>query len=270
VIASLTAGSGAGGNINVSADTILLNNDAIFNAVSSGTGTGGEIQLTARDQFVSRNSAVSASTKDADGGNVTIQAGNLVYLINSAIKTRVNGGTGNGGNILIDPPVVILDHSLISASAIGGNGGSMLVIADIFLADPTSNLTATSTLGISGTVSIEAPVTNLSGTIAPLPQGFLQAAALLAQRCAARMGGTSSTFVVAGRDGLPPEPGGLLPSPLYEAGPAGALAAAPAQEAPGAAEPVMERVLVAFHEPLRPAVQGSQRLVARALDRGCP
>jgi len=49
-----------------------------------------------------------------------------------------------------------------------------------------------------------------------LPAEIVQAAALLQARCAARLaGGTSSSFVVAGRDGLPLEPGGLLPSPLY-------------------------------------------------------
>jgi len=159
----------------------------------------------------------------------------------------------------------------ILANAFAGTGGNITIVAgQAVLADPSSVIDASSSLGVSGTISINSPVTNLSGTIAPLPQGFLQAAALLAQRCAARMGGTYSTFVVAGREGLPLEPGGLLPSPVYEAGPAGALAAAPVQEAPGAAEPVLERVLVAFHEPLRPAVQGRPRLMAEALDRECP
>ncbi|MGH7186790.1 MAG: hypothetical protein ACREIB_11010, partial [Pseudomonadota bacterium] len=43
-------------------------------------------------------------------------------------------------------------------------------------------------------------------------------AALLAERCAARAQDAKfSTFVLAGRDGVPPEPGGLLPSPLVAA-----------------------------------------------------
>jgi hypothetical protein len=64
-------------------------------------------------------------------------------------------------------------------------------------------------------VDIRAPVRMLSGPLAPLPQAFVGAAALLPARCAARLSeGKTSSLVQSGRDGLPPEPGGLLPSPL--------------------------------------------------------
>jgi hypothetical protein len=58
-------------------------------------------------------------------------------------------------------------------------------------------------------------VTTLSGTLAPLPQAFVSAVALLPARCAARFsGGHASSLVLGGRDGLPLEPSGVLPSPL--------------------------------------------------------
>ena len=58
------------------------------------------------------------------------------------------------------------------------------------------------------------PVQNLGEQLTPLPQQFSSAAALLAQRCAARAAdGKFSSFVVAGREGLPVEPGGFLASP---------------------------------------------------------
>jgi hypothetical protein len=64
-------------------------------------------------------------------------------------------------------------------------------------------------------VDIRAPVTNLSGALAPLPGAFVSAAALLPARCAVRLsGGKASSLVVGGRDGLPFDPGGLLSSPL--------------------------------------------------------
>ena len=83
------------------------------------------------------------------------------------------------------------------------------------MADPASRIDASSALGISGTVDIQAPVTSLSGTLAPLPQAFVSAAALLPAQCAARaQGGRYSSLVLGGRDGLPADPGGVLPSPL--------------------------------------------------------
>jgi len=51
-----------------------------------------------------------------------------------------------------------------------------------------------------------------------LPQGFLRKGVLLSSRCAAQVGGSNSSFVVAGREAVPMEPGGLLPSPLPESG----------------------------------------------------
>jgi hypothetical protein len=48
-----------------------------------------------------------------------------------------------------------------------------------------------------------------------LPQAFVSAAALLPARCAARFsGGKASSLVLGGRDGLPLDPHGVLPSPL--------------------------------------------------------
>ena len=72
--------------------------------------------------------------------------------------------------------------------------------------------------GISGTVNIQSPVQNVGEQLTPLSQQFSSAAALLAQQCAARAAdGKFSTFVVAGREGLPVEPGGFLASPSLTA-----------------------------------------------------
>src|SRR5690606_25582963 len=87
--------------------------------------------------------------------------------------------------------------------------------AEVFLPDPAAQVSASSELGVQGTVAIQAPVTELSGSVAPLPQTFVSAAELLPARCAARLaGGTTSSLVLGGRGGMPPSPGGVLPSPL--------------------------------------------------------
>ncbi len=123
-----------------------------------------------------------------------------------------------GGNITIDPQFVILQNSQIIAQAIAGAGGAINVTAGVFLADPSSVVNASSQQGPQGTVNIQSPVQNLGEQLTPLSQQFSSAAALLAQRCAARVAdGKFSTFVVAGREGLPVEPGGFLASPSLTA-----------------------------------------------------
>ena len=123
-----------------------------------------------------------------------------------------------GGNITIDPQFILLQNSQIVANAFEGHGGNIRLVAQqVFLADPSSTVSASSALGINGQVAVQAPVTSISGTVAPLPQSFARATELLRDRCAERVrGGTLSRFVLGGRDGVPAEPGALLLSPLVQ------------------------------------------------------
>ena len=161
----------------------------------------------------------------ADGGNITVRAQTMVRLRDSQVTATVGGGPQTtGGNITIDPEFVILENSQIVANAFEGQGGDIQITArEAFLADPVSRVDASSELGIDGTVDIRAPVTNVSGTFAPLPQDFGRQLELLRGLCAQRLrGGERSSFVLARRDGLPLEPGTLLPSPLVGVSSAGA------------------------------------------------
>jgi len=211
-----TAASATGGTIAVGATQVQLNG-ATITASSSGPANAGNIAVTATDSLVMQNGSISTQTALSDGGNITIHAGRLVQLTDSRITTSVQGGLGNGGNITIDPQFVILQNSQIIANAFGGNGGNILIVAGLFLADSTSTVSASSTFGLSGTVNIQATVTNLSESLSPLSGEFAQAAELLRARCAARF--SQSSLVLAGRDGVPSEPGGRMPSPLFVEGP---------------------------------------------------
>jgi filamentous hemagglutinin family protein len=205
-------GSGAGGAISVSAGDILLNNGGAISAKSHGTGNAGTLTLNAANSLQLLNGAqITTEATHADGGNIEIHAGTLVYLLDSKITTSVGTGQGNGGNIFIDPTFVVLQGSQITANAFGGNGGNITIIADHIFKSLDSSITASSQLGISGTVTLTAPIVDISGSLVTLPTPYLNAGNLLAERCAAQLAGKASSFVVAGRGGMPVEPDGLLP-----------------------------------------------------------
>jgi filamentous hemagglutinin family protein len=219
---------GNGGDITLNVRSLSLQNGALISTNSTGTGNAGNISITAGDRFVMRDSTVTTQATLADGGNITIRAGEVVQLINSSITTSVGQGLGNGGNIMIDPQFVVLQSgSQILANAFGGNGGNIDITAGLLLISPDSDINASSALGVSGTITINSAISDLSGSLTPLPQGFLRKGALLSSRCAAQGGGSNSSFVVAGREAIPMEPGGLLPSPIPEPGTIGAAEAAP-------------------------------------------
>jgi filamentous hemagglutinin family protein len=218
-IASGTLGSGVGGNIVLQAQRLELNNGGLISVLSLGAGDAGNIVLQAGKTFQSRHGIVSAEAKQADGGNIQLTVGSRVVLRNSQITATVGTGVGKGGNITIDPQFVVMQGSQVRADAFGGPGGNVRIVAGVFLADPPSQVSASSALNIPGTVDIQAPVTNISGAIAPLPQEFASTAELLRDRCAGRLReGRMSRLVLGGRDGVPSEPGSLLLSPLIQMG----------------------------------------------------
>ena len=95
-----------------------------------------------------------------------------------------------------------------------GAGGNITLTTPLYLRDSTSRVEASSQFGVNGTVTIQSPTSNVSGSLGPLASKPSQAQALLTQRCAALASGQASSFVVAGREQLPTDPGGWLSSPL--------------------------------------------------------
>jgi hypothetical protein len=212
---STAGGRGLGGSIHVQARAIELSDEGTISARSTGDGAAGTLLLQAGETFRSRQGRVTTAADQAGGGAIALIAGRLVQLQDSEVTTSIRGGGGDAGNLTLEAPFVVADGSQIIANAFGGRGGNILINAGVFLADPASLVSASSALGIQGTVNIQAPVTSLSGTLAPLPQAFVSAEALLPARCAARaQGGRYSSLVLGGRGGLPADPSGVLPSPL--------------------------------------------------------
>ncbi|HSE59802.1 MAG TPA: filamentous hemagglutinin N-terminal domain-containing protein [Nitrospiraceae bacterium] len=216
-ISSSTSGPGPGGTISVTAgQSVALNHGSSITASSTGPADAGDITINAGRTFASTDSSVTTEAAQASGGNITVLATDSVRLTNSQLNASVQGSsTTVGGNIVIDPQTVILQNSQIVANATQGQGGNISITTQSFLADATSVIDASSQFGISGTVNIQSPTAQMAGRLVALPNNPLTATALLSQRCAAlTSSGQFSSFVVAGRYGVPPEPGGWLTSPL--------------------------------------------------------
>jgi filamentous hemagglutinin family protein len=244
-VSTNTFGNGDGGSISLIAGKLVsIQNGGRVSADSGGTlggqqfsgsGLAGDINITAGDQIQMNSGSVSTRAVTSDGGNITITTtGSLVHLTDSQITTSVESGLGTGGNITVNSDLVVLDNSRILANAFGGPGGNINVTADVFLVNsggtsPTSLagiVDASSALSTPGTINIQATFTDVTGEVAQLPETPLRATELLRAACAARFaGGKASSLVLGGRDGVPLQPGGLMPSPLYLASEADAPAA---------------------------------------------
>ena len=221
-----TVPSAIGGSIIINAtDQVTMTNGASITASSivvpetpnSGIANAGNISLNAGQQLeVTNGSSITTTTQSplANGGNIDIRAIDRIQIVDSTISTSVLGAEGNGGNIFIDPKVVVLQGSEVTAKAVGGVGGNITFVTPLFLADSASLVSASSQRGPSGTVTIQSPTSNLSGAVGQLVSKIAPPQVLLQNQCIASAPGPHSTFILAGRDALPAEPGGWLSSPV--------------------------------------------------------
>ena len=220
---SNTSGTGAGGDINITAADVKLLGGSTISANSTGSAEAlaGNINLVFGSTLsMQGGSAITTTSLLADGGNISITStGSTFSLFDSEVTTSVQSGVGQGGNITIGSDLhplsfLVLSDGQIRADAFGGPGGNIRVFADTFLSSG-SILSASSALSAPGTIAVQAQFTDLSSALVQLPADVLQAATLLRASCATRLAaGKASSLVVAGREGVPPEPDGLLASPL--------------------------------------------------------
>lgn len=232
-IDSGTTGEGAGGSITLNATTeVSIASGGSVRADSLGDGATGNVTITSGDRIVMSDGSISTRAISSDGGNIVLNAPNVIKLDDSQVTTSVESGAGGGGNISIDPQFMILNGSTITANAFGGPGGNITIVASNFLPSSNSMIQASSALSAPGTVEIESPENNVAGSIAQLPASFADASRLLREACSARRAGAASSFMLAGRGGVAPDPDGYLPSFATKPG---AIASADSVGLPGLA-----------------------------------
>jgi hypothetical protein len=201
-IDSSTSATGAGGQVDIQAPTMLLREGRTVTTESQGSGSGGAISITAADMLQLDNADIRTRTASANAGNVTLKAGRLFDLRNSIVTTSVAGGTGSGGNIFINSHLMVLDRSIILTTAFGGSSGNITIQAGQLIRTPDSSIRASGTLAINVVIGKQDDI-----LLVALPKTFLNASSQLREACAARGGRRANSFKAGGRGGLPPDPG---------------------------------------------------------------
>jgi len=212
VLATVLGGEQPGGGVTLSAPEIRLTNGTAVAAESGGTGTAGAIAMgdAGTSSLRLQNSTVSTNAAEAKGGDINVQAQEVVHMTDSAITTSVGAGEGQGGNIFIDPQYVILNASRVQANAVGGPGGRIEIISDIFIASADSVVEAVSEANIQGVILISAPERDVVSGASVLPAEFQDPSRRLRARCGQRVDVGRSNFQEVGLEGLPPSPDDYL------------------------------------------------------------
>lgn len=228
-IRSNAFGSGRGGNISISADTVLIDDMGSISSSSRSTkedfisvgepdrnpGDAGSIRITARELRM-EGSAIQTEATEAAGGSIEIQLSDMLYLENSTLVAQAFGIEPNadGGNVTVsNPDFIILKDSGIIASANAGNGGNIQLTAGALIPSAYSVIDASSRRGLDGRVVVEAP-NDLVATTTVLEAPVFDISEFAQDPCEIRVDRERSSFTIEGQGGVPPSPDDYVPSPI--------------------------------------------------------
>jgi filamentous hemagglutinin family protein len=204
-------GEGSGGAINLAADTINLENGAEITAISGETddvaigrsvisGNSGSISVSANHLELNADSSITTRSIESAGGNIDIRVVDFIGISDSTIQTDSQGAlpSNPGGDIFIDPELLLFNNALINANANAGNGGNIDIIADNIIQDPSTVITASSNLGVDGDITIDGVINDAASTVVE-EVAFVDVSKMLSQRCSASQLADRSSFIVNNR-----------------------------------------------------------------------
>ncbi len=210
---------GNAGNLTILSDQMQLDNTSQITVSSSGTGNAGNLSIQAADVFLNNQSQLIAETATGEGGNISLDLTGVLLLRNNSLISATAGtagGGGNGGNIDINAQFVVgfpQENSDIIANAFTGQGGNIQINAlGIFGIEPRetgtdlSDITASSTFGQLGVISINRIDVDPQSSLLDLPTEVIDPRRLIVQACSQGGDFSRGTFYITGRGGLPPNP----------------------------------------------------------------
>ncbi|MBE9062655.1 S-layer family protein [cf. Phormidesmis sp. LEGE 11477] len=203
--------TGASGDVTIDTPLLVVKDGAQVTVRNDGPGDAGTLRASADTIDLNNNAGITASTQQGSGGNIFLNARDVLLMRDRSRISAEAGGIGDGGNLaIITPAIVALENSDIIASAFQGNGGNIDIDTQLLVGTqfrdqltPESDITASSEFGLSGTVSVEGFESDPSSGLVELPGEVADSSNQIASSCADAAG---NRFVASGRGGLPPTP----------------------------------------------------------------
>lgn len=124
-----TAPTAAGGTITINANQVQVNSGGLITAATTGAGAGGSVNINAGNTFASDAGTVSSTTTQAaNGGNINIAAGGSVTLTNGASISASSTGQGTAGDIHINAGNQFsMTNSTVTTEANQSSGGTIKI-----------------------------------------------------------------------------------------------------------------------------------------------
>ncbi|MBD2605516.1 S-layer family protein [Scytonema hofmannii FACHB-248] len=202
---------GSAGTVSITTPNLTLKDGGAVSVTNDGSGNGGSINLTADSIQLKNQALIQAKTASGDGGNISLGVGKLLQLRDNSQITATAGGNGNGGNVNINSPIIVgLENSDIIANAVRGRGGNIQITTQGIIGlqyrpqlTAENDITASSQFGVSGIVQVNNIGIDPNSGLIELPTNLTDSSQQIATGCSANQ---SSSFVATGRGGVPQNP----------------------------------------------------------------
>ncbi|MHC0061818.1 two-partner secretion domain-containing protein [Nostoc sp. UIC 10890] len=209
------------GSVSITTPNLTVTDGGTVSVTSQGSGNGGSLNITANTIRLDRQGSIQAQTESGDGGNIALQVGKLLLLRDNSAIAATAGGNGDGGNININAPIIAgLENSDIFANAVQGRGGNIQITTQGIFGlqfrpqlSPENDITASSQFGVSGTVQVNTIGVDPNSGLVELPANVTDSSQQIATGCA---GSEGSRFVATGRGGMPQNPNQEARSDVYD------------------------------------------------------
>ncbi|MGV2830098.1 two-partner secretion domain-containing protein [Myxosarcina sp. GI1(2024)] len=181
LFASAIQGTGNGGDLNITTDSLSIQNGAVISAGnfpslgsrSPGEGKAGNVLINARSVELNNitsdiSSGITASTNGGGGGDITLNVAEAITLDNNSEIAAETRGSGDGGNVAIVTDALTLNNggSIDTSTSAKGNGGRVNIqsnmVTSMGIGSGVFSEVGTAATGNGGSVAIGAETFNLS------------------------------------------------------------------------------------------------------------
>ncbi|MBG1258864.1 S-layer family protein [Nostoc sp. BAE] len=213
--------SATSGNTTINTPLLSISNGGTVFVQNLGSGKAGTLDIQANTLRLDNGASISASTKAGGGGNTNLQLRDLLLMRHGSLISAEAGNSGDGGNITINAPNIVgLENSDIIANAVEGKGGNIQITTQGIIGlkyrpqlTPENDITASSQFGVNGTVQVNNIGIDPNSGLVELSVNVTDPSQQIATGCADNQG---SSFVATGRGGIPQNPLQQVGSDVYD------------------------------------------------------
>jgi large exoprotein involved in heme utilization and adhesion len=158
-ISTVTFGNGGAGNINISANSFLVEGSGIETYTNENSReNAGDINIRVADSFIIKKSGIQTDSSNSNAGNINISANSLQFEDSGVFSRGIDTGKAGDINIQVAGSFISKGTGIVTDIYGVGNGGKINISANALQMDGSEfkSITGQNATGNAGEINIQA------------------------------------------------------------------------------------------------------------------